>query len=124
MSRYTFLLLAFFLSFNVYADGLGISQSFANINPSPSMNSRKPSAAIKETAPRNVKELERIQKSTDADNNQTSDVPNLSTKKDKTALSNVSCKTYEGKIYNKGEPGYNDCIRTINTDRQDETIAP
>ncbi len=111
MKKYTFLLLAFFLSFNLFALGLGVLSSIS---------------AVKETSPRNSKELGNISEST-----QRSQQPgpalsgaDLAARKTKTASINISCKTYEGKIYNNGEAGYNDCIRTIKTDRQSEKQVP
>ncbi len=89
--------------------------------------------AVKETSSRNINELGNISESTQRAqqpttntqlNTQTTGVPNLANKKGKTALSAVSCKTYEGKTYEQGEAGYNDCIRTIKTDRQAEKVVP
>ncbi|MBC7714613.1 MAG: hypothetical protein H7177_14805 [Rhizobacter sp.] len=157
MKRYIFLLLAFFLSFNAHADGLGISSSMGSMNISPSGLSSVEADAlkagqkkkhpvryvvaynsngvtnIKDNSSRNINELGNINESTEISqrpsltiplDRQTNGVPNLGTRKGKTALSNVSCKTYEGKIYDQGEAGYNDCIRTIKTDRQKDTSIP
>ena len=42
----------------------------------------------------------------------------------KTSANRMSCKTYEGKIYDQGEAGYSDCMRNIRTDRQGTRTVP
>lgn len=149
MRRYTFLLLAFFLTFSSHAEGLGFSTSMMGVSAAPGGLSSKEGDAlrigkekskasksskriayanlntVKETSPRNINELGNISESTQRTQRlSTNGVPNLAAKKGKTALSNVTCKTYEGKIYGRGEAGYSDCIRTIKTDRQTDRVVP
>jgi hypothetical protein len=130
MKRYIFLLLAFFLNFNAYAGGFGISSSMiiANYNS----NDAK---IIKNSSARSLNEMGNIQESAQKEEQrsklipldaQSPGVPNLGTKKGKTAgLSSFSCKTFEGYIFDQGQAGYNDCIRTIkNNNRQKDVVIP
>ncbi|MBC7428580.1 MAG: hypothetical protein H7336_08220 [Bacteriovorax sp.] len=150
MKRYIFLLLAFFLILNAHAEGMGVSNLMGTIGATPTGLSRdegvivkdkertkatrkKVVNSLKETSSRNTNELGNINESTVQaqrpskvipSSARTNGVPNLAAKKGKTAISEVSCKTYEGKVYGQGEAGYNDCIRTIKTDRQRDTAIP
>ena len=137
MSRYTFLLLAFFLSMNVYAIGLGQNMSGVSINPTlvstantgaedlKEARRRVPAeTATKKTSARTAAELGNIKESTlsaqqpPAHNNLNDVTPASS------ATATISCKTYEGKVFEQGEAGYNDCIRTIKNDRQADKTVP
>lgn len=137
MSRYTFLLLAFFLSMSVYAIGVGQSMSGASINPTPvstantgaenlkEVRNRVPAeTAAKKTSARTAAELGNIKESTlgaqqpPAHNNLNDVTPATS------AITTTSCKTYEGKVFEQGEAGYNDCIRTIKNERQAVKTVP
>jgi hypothetical protein len=115
MKRYIFLLLAFFLSFMAEAAySVGSVSAIPNVVP---------------TSPRNARELGNLKESKQqaeqpALNNDASGVPASATKTKTTSVSSVSCKTYEGKIYDQGEAGYNDCIRTIKNDRQGTKTIP
>ena len=131
MSRYTFLLLAFFLSMSAYAFSIGQSMSGASINPTPISVAntgdvkRVPAqTATKKTSARTAAELGNIKESTlsaqqpPAHNNLNDVTPASS------ATATTSCKTYEGKVFEQGEAGYNDCIRTIKNDRQADKTVP
>ena len=79
---------------------------------------------------RNLDELGNISEPTEMSNRATRTNPiqsmsksNADTSKVST-LSESSCRTYEGREFEKGEAGYNDCIRKINNDRQDNQPIP
>ena len=116
MFRYKFLVLAFFLS--LAAIGETTSRS----------------TAVRKTSAKTITELGNISESTTKaqqppTNNGLNNVtptgaPEAAVNKKTTALSSVSCKTYEGKVFEQGEAGYNDCIRTIKNDRQGTKTVP
>jgi hypothetical protein len=147
MKRYTFLLLAFFLTLSAHGFSVGNSvsatpTSLANVNSFPD---RRPgstnSLPTNVESPRSANELGNITESTQKvqqpSNNVTigngtthlnnanpSKAPEANGRMKTSSLNNVSCKTYEGKIYGQGEAGYNDCIRTIKNDRQGTKNIP
>lgn len=128
MKRYTFLLLAFFLSMNAHglsvSSGSGISAAPNNsvsVVAAPEIqknNSRTPNATSSHAA----SELGNISESTEKAQ-QPAPITQLNKKKT-SSLSTISCKTYQGKVYDQGEAGYNDCIRTIKNDRQGSKTIP
>ena len=149
MKRYTFLLLAFFLTTGVHASGLisGISSSLSvapnavaqNVNsmPDTSANSNKATGTtttdIRRSSSRNTSEVGNAVESSVTGARTTNDqlgnnnvVPTRSntTKTTKTSSNSMSCKTYEGKTYDQGEAGYTDCMRNIRTDRQGTRTVP
>lgn len=135
MKRYTFLLLAFFLTltlvFSAHAMSVGSNVSaapnaVANINSLRDSKTRAPSND--DMSARSADKLESIKSSTSTPE---AAVPNESTapnnrevKPMKTSANFPSCKTYDGNIYDKGDPGYSDCIRSIKTDRQGTNNIP
>ncbi len=133
MKRYTFLLLAFFLTNNALAAGFisGISSTIvANVNPNPSGTAT--ATDIKRTSPRNTNEVGSTiapsvsgTMTNDLQLNHSNGSRNApATKTTKTSANKMSCKTYEGKIYDQGEAGYSDCMRNIRTDRQGTRTVP
>lgn len=116
MFRYKFLVIAFFLSFS--AIGATAPEK----------------AAVKKTSAKTITELGNISESTtkaqqppatnNLNNVTPTGAPEAALNKKTTALSSVSCKTYEGKVFEQGEAGYNDCIRTIKNDRQGTKTVP
>lgn len=151
MMRYAFLMLAFFLTNTTLASGFlsGITSTVvANVNSTPDLRSNRNASVpdvrkksnrssatatdIKRTSPRNTTEvgsaMEPAVLGTGAsdtqlnNNNGSRHAP--ATKTTKTSANSMSCKTYEGKIYDQGEAGYNDCIRNIRTDRQGARTVP
>lgn len=137
MSRYTFLMLAFFLSMNVYAIGLGQSMSGASFSATPitvanngakdlkESKKRTPAeTATKKTSARTAAELGNIKESTTQAQQPPLHENAMDVTTTKTSSATTSCKTYEGKIFEQGEAGYNDCIRTIKNDRQETKTVP
>jgi len=135
MKKYTFLLLAFFLTltlaFTAHAMGVGGSVSaapnaLANVNSLRDVKTRAPSND--DMSKRSADKLDSINSSTQANKNSVLNEPttpnNNETKATKTAANSPSCKTYDGNIFEKGDPGYKDCIRTIQTDRQEINNIP
>ncbi len=100
MRRYTFLLIAFFLSMGALA----------------SIDSKS-----------EMKELGNIEESIEKAKQPVDNIPvgSVSSNRSRTkmkqktnAFSGVNCKTYEGDVYGRGEAGYNDCIKAIKTDHK------
>ena len=122
MKRYTFLLLAFFLVF-LTASRVFALTSVSNSGPSVTP-STLPTSGVKQTSARNVGELGNISESTTKAQQPPTNVPDLNKGTKTTSANGVSCKTYEGKVYAEGEAGYNDCIKTIKSDRQGTKNVP
>ena len=141
MFRYTFLLLAFFLTISAHASGINHSMSAASINPNISpinnkigienLKDARKRTSTKTTSAHSAAELANIKESTsnvqgssnnsNLNNDLQTDTHNSLT----TSSANVtSCKTYEGSIYEQGDAGYNDCIKTIKNDRQSTKTIP
>lgn len=100
MRRYTFLLLAFFLSIGAIASIQGKSEmkTLGNIEES----------------------VEKAQQPSDniPIGSVTSNRTRTKMKQRTEAFSATNCKTYEGDIYSQGDAGYNDCIKAIKTDHK------
>lgn len=123
MKRYRFLLLAFFLTNN----------AIANVNSTRPVQSGATTTDIRRTSPRNTSEvgstLEPVvsgartpESQLNINSNGSRNAP--ATKTTKTSANSMSCKTYEGKIYDQGEAGYSDCMQKIKTDRQGTRTVP
>lgn len=125
MKRYTFLLLAFFLTSTVYGT------RFIDVKNKKSANAI--STDIRRISPRNTIEvgsvLEPVISGSRTPDDQLINDGNgtraaVTTKVVETSSNSLSCKTYEGQIYDQGEAGYSDCIRSIRTDRQGTRSVP
>lgn len=100
MRRYTFLLLAFFLSFGAHAsiEEKSEMKTLGNIEESV-QKAQQPSDNIPIGSVISNRSQTKMKQKTNA-------------------FSAVNCKTYEGDIYGRGEAGYNDCIKAIKTDHK------
>ena len=129
MKRYTFLLIAFFLTYKVVAMEpkiLETSAVLANINSNPDKNIIPDSSAhsnvktikTKKPSAGNTSQIGTILEPTDSSETV------IKTKTVKTSSNNHNCKTYEGIIFEEGEAGYSDCIQKIKNDRQSIKTVP
>ena len=130
MKRYTFLLIAFFLTNSALATGLN---SLSNIKKIASINTNPKRGIIpdsnanrnvklintKKISPSNSSEIIKSEEST-ISNDETNNVSQkaLKIKKLKTSSNNKICKTKEGIIFYQGDAGHNDCILKVKNDRQ------
>lgn len=109
MKRYIFLLIAFFLINNVLMASVPKARQNDNDTSAKSKD-------IKRTSSRNASE---VVYPTEPDITSSSKI-----KKIKTSANSMSCKTYEGKIYEHGEAGYSDCMQKIKSDHQGTRNVP
>lgn len=136
MKRYRFLLLAFFLATNVHAVGfisgmtpaMNGAPKFASVNSTPDLSNSARAKDIRRTSPRNTAEIgstvEPVVSGLRTIDAQNDGRPVQTIGTTKTSSKGMSCKTYEGKTYDQGEAGFNDCIRNIRTDRQGTRTVP
>lgn len=123
-------MLAFFLSNSALASGLisGISSPVvANVNSTPDLRTNRNTSVpdIRRASPRNTAEVGSATEPAILGTQNSNGSRNAPvTKTTKTSANNMSCKTYEGKIYDQGEAGYSDCMRNIRTDRQGTRTVP
>lgn len=130
MKKYTFLLLAFFLAFSIFIGAHAMSVNNDNVSATPSAPTEKNSVKNGQVrAPSNDDMSSRSANKLNTLNNPTAtnqkNILNDSTiptatppKATKTAANSPSCKTYDGNIYEKGDPGYKDCMSTVVEDQQ------
>lgn len=113
MKRYIFLMLAFFLSF---------TQAFAIGISAPSISASPAALASVEQAPtkKELKELGSIKESEIKAQQPDSKVSLKKPAKNK-VLTTASCRSYENKVYDLGEAGYNDCVEKIKSHKQART---
>lgn len=137
MKKYTFLLLAFFLILTIglsaNATSVGSSviaapNSLTSSNSSREISAATPTKSNKDMSARSANELDSIGSSTTNNKNKVSDETTISNKNEtkviQKASNSTSCKTYDGNIFDKGDPGYKDCLRTIQIDRQGVNNIP
>ncbi len=119
MMKYTFLLIAFFLTYSALATGLDSHHNFrklANINTNPERgviphSNANSNIKSKKITKRNSNEI--------VNSGERSNSKNIVRSKSlKTSSNNKSCKTYEGLVFVQGEAGYDDCILKVKSDRQ------
>lgn len=112
MWKYTFLLLAFFLS--LAHAGMGIS--LPSINASPNSMSAVADAPTK-------KELRELGNITESKAKASQEAPHFKKKTAKrTVLSTATCRIYDDKVYEIGEAGYNDCVEKMKSEKGPRTI--
>jgi hypothetical protein len=109
MRKYIFLLLAFFLSINSYS-----IESRPSVNVTPNSTSN-----------RNMNELGKVTEPSQNSSGTTAVGTSGSTGSSSGPIKITpapSCKTYEGRIFDPGQPGYKDCIRLIKNNPSDKPI--
>ncbi len=122
MRRYIFLMLAFFLAFHAHAY-MGFALPPVSASPQAMANVNKESSLKK----RDLRVLGNIKESEEKADQPSEQVPigTISATKpykkpmNSKVITQASCRSYDDKVYDSGESGYNDCVEKIKTDRKE-----